>query len=166
MSTCDRMQVTHMLDGLGRMDAPQRQQRLYVGSWMGLEREGEGDGGVSSCRFVFFLLFCFSKLSETVEVSEQQHSHMALRPLRDKRRGRSRAVEHHRKEKERRRKEESVSRTTLRVFCVCARAKMLSRKREKRKRRKRRRRLSLSLSHNSFQRTVPFCFPFVVLSPW
>ena len=29
MSTCDLMQVTHMLDGLGRMEAPQRQQRLF-----------------------------------------------------------------------------------------------------------------------------------------
>ena len=28
MSTWDRMQVTHMLDGLGAMEVPQRQQRL------------------------------------------------------------------------------------------------------------------------------------------
>lgn len=30
MSTCERMHVTHMFEGLGRMDAPQRQQRLLL----------------------------------------------------------------------------------------------------------------------------------------
>jgi hypothetical protein len=37
MSTWDRMQVTHMLDGLGAMEVPQRQQRLF--EWKKRERQ-------------------------------------------------------------------------------------------------------------------------------
>lgn len=37
MSTCDRMQFTHMLEGLGRMLVPHKQHKLQTSSNMGQE---------------------------------------------------------------------------------------------------------------------------------
>ena len=107
MSTCDRIQVTHMFEGLGRIDVPQRQQRLFGGlrkgmRWLSVE--------CPSC-FVSLSLFLFSEALQTQQQQRQQHSHMAHGPLRDERRGRGRAVKHH-KEKKRKKKSERKERAS------------------------------------------------------
>ena len=89
-------------------------------------------------------LSLFFESSHIQGSARQQHSHMALCPLRYKRRGRSRAVKHHVERERRQERSESVGRRTTTLssfFC----APMLFEVRGK----KRRRRLFLDSSHNS-----------------
>jgi hypothetical protein len=111
----------------------------------------------------FCSLFFVEKLAETVGAwrAKQQHSHMPHGPLRDKRRGRSRTVKHHRKKKER---ESVVGRTACRDI-LCVREDALSKKGKKKKKKKAAAALSPLLT-TPFKETFLSCFLFVVLSPW
>ena len=160
MSTCDRMQVTHMLDGLGRMDAPQRQQRLF--GWKGM-REEEGDAvSVVKCPSMPFPLSLSIESSQTTRREAQQHSHMAHSPLRDERRGGSRAVKHHKEGEREEKLERASSNAAAEFFCLCA--KNASKKKKKGKKEAAAALLPTSQLFVPTQRSLS-CF-LRVLSPW